>query len=210
MTNPTFHIAVLKGDGIGVDVTESTIAVLEAATQRVGGFGLKYDYLDAGAAYYAETGVDITSKSEKAMASADAIFMGAIGLPHIRYPDNTEISLHLRIREDLQLYAGIRPVKAYPNVPQKLAHPDASKIDLVVLRESSEGLFYTAAVHDRNEVYNDNEVRETLRITRATTEKLHDFAFRLATRRKNEIIGSARIQIVILQTKTTHTLGSCL
>ncbi len=52
MTNPTFHIAVLKGDGIGVDVTESTIAVLEAATQRVGGFGLKYDYLDAGAAYY--------------------------------------------------------------------------------------------------------------------------------------------------------------
>ncbi|NKB76901.1 MAG: isocitrate/isopropylmalate dehydrogenase family protein [Gammaproteobacteria bacterium] len=184
MTTPTFNISVLKGDGIGIDVTASAIAVLQAATKRVGGFELVYDYLKAGAAYYEETGVDIDPKSERSMALADAIFIGAIGLPHVRYPDNTEISLHLRIRENLQLYAGVRPVKAYPNTPQRLIHTDARKIDLVVLRESSEGLFYTAAVHNRNEVYNDNEVRETLRITRPTTEKLHDFAFRLATKRK--------------------------
>lgn len=78
----------------------------------------------------------------------------------------------------------MRPVKAYPNVPQRLADPRASEIDLVILRESTEGLFYSAAAHNRNEVANDEEVRDTLRITRATTEKLHDFAFHLAQTRK--------------------------
>ena len=53
-----------------------------------------------------------------------------------------------------------------------------------MLRESTEGLFYSAAVHDRQTVCNDNEVQDILRITRATTEKLHDFGFRLAQRRK--------------------------
>jgi 3-isopropylmalate dehydrogenase len=83
-----------------------------------------------------------------------------------------------------QLYAGVRPIKAYPNAPQRLADPRAAGIDLVVLRESTEGLFYSAAVHGRSEVVNDDEVRDILRITRPTTEKLHDFAFNLARKRK--------------------------
>ncbi len=91
---------------------------------------------------------------------------------------------HLRLRERLQLYAGVRPIKAYPNAPRRLADERAAHIDLVILRESTEGLFYSAAVHHRSQIIGDHEVRETLRITRSTTEKLHDFAFRLAERRK--------------------------
>jgi 3-isopropylmalate dehydrogenase len=83
-----------------------------------------------------------------------------------------------------QLYAGVRPVKAYPNAPRRLADPRAAEIDLVVLRESTEGLFYSAATHGRIEVIGDQEVRDILRITRPVTEKLHDFAFRLAQKRK--------------------------
>jgi 3-isopropylmalate dehydrogenase len=180
----TFRIAVIRGDGIGVDVTDAAIAVIEAARRRVGGFSLDYEDLVAGAGYYGETGRDIAPGAEAAAGAADGILLGAIGLPSIRHPDGTEIAPHLRLREMFQLYAGVRPIKAYPNAPRRLADPRAAGIDLVVLRESTEGLFYSAAVHGRSEVVGDDEVRDTLRITRPTTEKLHDFAFRLARKRK--------------------------
>jgi 3-isopropylmalate dehydrogenase len=84
------------------------------------------------------------------------------------------------MRDEFGLYAGVRPVKAYPNTVRRLADERAEKIDLIVLRESTEGLFYS---HGRGEVIGDSEARETLRITRTTTEKLCDTAFRLARRR---------------------------
>jgi 3-isopropylmalate dehydrogenase len=85
------------------------------------------------------------------------------------------------MRDALGLYAGVRPVKAFPNAPRRLADPRAAAIDLVVLRESTEGLFYS---RDKGEVTGDEEARETLRITRATTQKLFDVGFKLARRRK--------------------------
>jgi len=179
-----FDVAVIRGDGIGVDVTDAAIAVCEAAVAKIGGLALHWRDIDAGAAYFAQTGHDIEPEGERRAGEADAIMLGAIGLPTVRHPDGTEIAPHLRLREIYQLYAGVRPVRAYPNSPQRLADPRAAGIDLVVLRESTEGLFYSAAVHKRDTIANDQEVRDTLRITRATTEKLHDFAFRLAAKRR--------------------------
>ncbi len=184
MTNKSFQIAVIRGDGIGVDVTDATLAVIEAARGRIGGFSLTYDDLLAGAAYYQETGKDMAPGAEEAAGRADAILLGAIGLPTVRHANGTEISPHLRLRETLQLYAGVRPAKAYPNSPKRLSDPRAAEIDLVILRESTEGLFYSAAAHGRDTVANDDEVQDILRITRPTTEKLHDFAFELARKRK--------------------------
>ena len=184
MKNSQFRIAVIKGDGIGVDVTDATLAVIDAAERRLGDLSLGYDLLDAGAAYFQANGRDMAPGAEDAAQAADAIFLGAIGLPSVRHGDGTEIAPHLRLRETCQLYAGVRPVKAYPNAPRRLADERAAGIDLIILRESTEGLFYSAAVHNRSQVIGDEEVRETLRITRTTTEKLHDFAFRLARKRK--------------------------
>ena len=180
----SFQIATIPGDGIGPDVIAAARAVTDRALRQIGGVDLAFVHYDAGAAYYRETGADMAPGAERAVEAADAIFLGAIGLPAVRAKDGTEISPHLRLRENMQLYAGVRPVKAYPNAPQRLADPAAAGIDFVVLRESTEGLFYSAAVHDRSPVVNDQEVQDVLRITRPTTEKLHDFAFRLATRRK--------------------------
>ncbi len=185
MSSKQLNIAVIRGDGIGNDVITSALAIVEAAEKRVGNLGLHLTELSAGAAYYRETGVDIAPGAEEAAGKSDAIFLGAIGLPDIRHEDGTEISPHLRLRELFQLYAGVRPARAYPNLPRQLQHPDAEKIDLVIIRESTEGLFYTAAVHNRNPVANDDEVQEILRITRPTTEKLHNYAFKLAAKRKN-------------------------
>jgi 3-isopropylmalate dehydrogenase len=184
MTQSKIRIALIRGDGIGVDVSDAALAVAEAALGKTSGVRLSYNEILAGAGYFTETGRDIEPGGEEAAGKADAIFLGAIGLPAIRHPDGTEISPHLRLRDIYQLYAGIRPVRAYPNAPQRLADPRAQEIDLVILRESTEGLFYSAAVHGRSEIINNEEVRDVLRITRATTEKLHRFGFELARKRK--------------------------
>jgi 3-isopropylmalate dehydrogenase len=76
--------------------------------------------------------------------AADAILLGAMGWPGIRYPDGTEIAPQLDLRFRLNLYAGVRPIRAIPGVPLALAHPRAKEIDLVILRESTEGLFCRA------------------------------------------------------------------
>ncbi|MEM9432876.1 MAG: isocitrate/isopropylmalate family dehydrogenase [Pseudomonadota bacterium] len=179
------RIALIRGDGIGVDVSEAAMAVVQAACAKTGGCQIKTEEINAGAAYFAETGRDIEQNGEARASDADAIFLGAIGLPSIRHADGTEISPHLRLRDMFGLYAGVRPVKAYPNAPQRLADPRAAQIDMVILRESTEGLFYSAAVHNRSEVVSDTEVRDSMSITRETTEKLHHFGFKLAQRRRS-------------------------
>ena len=180
----TQNIAVIEGDGIGVDVTRATIEVVDAALAAADAPALTYQHIEAGAGYFAKTGRDIEPGGEDRAGQADAIFLGATGLPSVRHEDGTEISPHLRLRDRFGLFAGVRPVKAYPNAPQRLADPKAAGIDLVILRESTEGLFYSAAAHGRAEVIGDSELRDTPHITRDVTERLHHFAFRLATRRK--------------------------
>ena len=112
MMRNSSSIAVIPGDGIGTEVTAATLAIIDAAQKRTGGFSLAYDTISAGASYYSETGQDIEPDGETRAGQADAIFLGAIGLPSIRSADGTEISPHLRLREKFGLYAGVRPVKA--------------------------------------------------------------------------------------------------
>ncbi len=181
MTPRKYTIALVPGDGIGVEVTASAVKVLNLVQEKVGGFMLHYDKLNMGARCYQETGVDMSAETLDALRAADAILLGAIGLPSIRFANGTEISPHLKVREELGLYCGVRPTKAYPNSPRRLADKRARNIDLVIIRESSEGLFYTQG---RGEVIADFEARETLRITRPTCEKLFDRSFEIARRRK--------------------------
>ena len=183
--NSPVHIALIKGDGIGVDVADATMEVVTAACAMIGGCPFEIDEITAGASYFSETGMDIEPGGEERAGEADAMFLGAIGMPSVRHEDGTEISPHLRLRDRFGLYAGVRPVKAYPNAPQRLADPRAAGIDMIILRESTEGLFYSAAVHGRSEVIPNVEVKDIMRITRATTEKLHAYAFKLAKRRKD-------------------------
>ncbi|MEO0618337.1 MAG: isocitrate/isopropylmalate family dehydrogenase [Pseudomonadota bacterium] len=179
-TEPTFEIAVVAGDGIGPDVIAAAQRVLDATISRVGGFSLTYVDVLAGAGCFRDTGADISAEDFAICRAADAILLGAIGLPGVRLDDGTEISPHLRMRDAFRLFAGVRPVKAFPNTPRALTDPRAADIDFIILRESTEGLFYS---HGRGEV-NHTEARDTLRITRNVCEDLFDFGFRLAARRK--------------------------
>lgn len=178
---PELRIAVIPGDGIGQEIMTACLSILESLQKRISGYQLIFEHYEIGAGLYQREGIDMRDEDFRAIGRADAILLGSIGLPGIRYEDGTEISPHLRIRDEFGLYAGIRPVKYYPNVPRRLLDERSALIDLVVIRESTEGLFYT---HGRGEVINDQEASETLRITRSTSEKLFDTAFKLARQRK--------------------------
>ena len=108
------------------------------------------------------------------------MLFGAMGWPEIRLPDGTEIAPQLDLRFEYNLFAGVRPIRAIPGVPMALADPRAAKIDLVILRESTEGMF---ASRGKGEVTQD-QASDTLVITRAVTERLTRFACDLALRRK--------------------------
>jgi 3-isopropylmalate dehydrogenase len=180
--NTTFIIAVLPGDGIGGEILPPTLELLKTLSAHFGTF--KFNFIerrDCGATYFRESGEDCSKEAFEVSRKSDAILLGAMGLPSVRWPSGTEIAPHLRMREEFELISGVRPVKAFPNTPCRLADPRAAKIDLVILRESTEGLFYTQG---RGEMIGDSEARETLRITRPTTEKLCDEAFRIARARK--------------------------
>lgn len=176
-----FSIAVFPGDGIGDEIMAACLNVLEALQKTTGGFHLRTETLPAGAQYYSEFGCDISIENLAKAREADAILLGAMGLPHIRYPDGTEISPHLKMRSLFRLYAGIRPVKSFPNIPGPLADARAEKIDFIVLRESTEGLFASAG---KGEIIENREARETLVITRDICERLFDQAFTIARLRK--------------------------
>ena len=176
-----FRIAVLPGDGIGVEVMAAAQEVLAAAQAKVGGFRLVNDSHDAGANLYREIGTAMTEETLRAAEAADAILLGACGLPDVRYPDGTEIAPQVDLRFHFGLYAGVRPVKALPGGPLALADPRAAGIDFVLIRESTEGLF---AARGKGQVIDDREARDTMVITRPTSEKLFDFAFQPAARRR--------------------------
>ena len=176
----TFDICVLPGDGIGVEVIEATLPILEKL-QRDAGFTLSFARHPAGALHYKATGTALPEPTFEAAKRADAILFGAMGWPEIRYPDGTEIAPQLDLRFRLELYAGVRPARAVPGVPAALADPRAKDIDLVLIRESTEGLF---ASRGKGVVEGDREARDTMVITRKGSERVHDFAFRLAERRK--------------------------
>jgi 3-isopropylmalate dehydrogenase len=181
LPNSAFRIAVLPGDGIGREVMPPCLEVIEAAARRVGGFALRFEEHQAGAEVYRDTGQALPSSTLEACRTADAILLGAMGLPHIRYPDGTEIAPQLDLRFEFGLYAGVRPIRSTPGVRPVLADPRAEGIDLVIIRESTEGLF---ASRGKGVIEEDREARDTLVITRDVCERLFDFSFRLAEQRR--------------------------
>ena len=138
-----FRIAVLPGDGIGIEVMNACLEVLEALAGKSGQPRFAWHQLAGGAIAYRDTGTALSEETMKALGSADAILFGAMGMPDIRYPDGTEIAPQLDIRIEYELYAGVRPIRALPGAAGPLRDPRSAQIDFVILREQTEGLYYS-------------------------------------------------------------------
>lgn len=176
----TYRIAVMPGDGIGPEVIAEAVRALRAAEAATGGFRLEWETLPAGAGEYLERGNPLPEETVEQARAADAILLGAMGLPDVRWPDGTEMVPQVELRFRLDLYAGIRPIRWYPGVPAVLAQKRPEDVDFVVVRESTEGLFASlgGGVVLRDEVGVDHQV-----ITRKGTERVCRAAFEWARRR---------------------------
>ncbi|WP_282607038.1 isocitrate/isopropylmalate dehydrogenase family protein [Pelagibius sp. Alg239-R121] len=190
--NQVLNVAVFEGDGIGPEIMAPTVDILRLLTSRASTYGLNFISLKGGATHYQKTGVSLPDDSLSTARKADAILLSAMGLPSVRYPDGTEISPQIDLRKKLNLFAGVRPVTVLPGQASPIARPDGKPIDFVLVRESTEGLFWSQGC---GEVSHD-EARETLVITRKTSQKLFEFTFKLAEQRRKTGRGKGLVTCV--------------
>lgn len=177
----SYQIAALPGDGIGPEVMDAALLVLERVMAVMPELRLNITPYQAGADHYREHGNALPADVLRACSAADAVLLAAIGLPHVRNADGTEVQpvMMMGLRRGLGLYAAVRPVKLYPGVTGPLRSPGAG-IDLVIIRENLEGLF---ASFGGGCLLNGEVATDTIVITRAGTQRVVDFAFRLARSR---------------------------
>jgi len=131
----TLQLAVIAGDGIGTEVVEQGLAVLDAALAG-SGVSVATKEFDLGARRWHATGETLTDADLEAIRAHDAILLGAIGDPQV--PSGVlERGLLLRLRFALDHYVNLRPGRLYPGVTSPLAQP--GEVDFVVVREGTEG-----------------------------------------------------------------------
>jgi 3-isopropylmalate dehydrogenase len=175
-----YQIVVLKGDGIGPEIIDATLRVLETVEKRGARFQLNFQFYPAGAECYRQTGTNLSPEAFAACQKADAILKGPMGLPDVRTPDGTEAGLLGGVlRKGLDLYANVRPIRLFPEVATALAGKRAGDIDYVIVRENTEGIYFSRGQGEMT----PEGVKDMIVTTRTGTERIVRFAFTLARTR---------------------------
>lgn len=181
----TFTVAVLGGDGIGPEVVQEGIKVLRAVAALCPGIGFDFVEHSVGAGEYQRSGNPLPAATLERIKEADAILLGAMGLPSVRWPSGVEMTPQIDLREQLDLYNGVRPIRLYHAAHSPLhgyaADGSGRPIDFVIVRENCEGLF-SARLAPRS-AGRDFET-DTMTITRPGAERICRAAFALARRRR--------------------------
>lgn len=197
-----YKLVLLPGDGTGPEVMREAEKVLDAVQDA---FGVGFDRIPipCGGRYYLDTGTEWPEGSFESCKAADAVLLGAVGIPEAFLPSG-EIAgagVLFGLRFGLDLYANVRPTKLYPNVRHKVHEAfkqvwESGKVDFVIVRENTEGLYTpTRGYLDRGgtkELAVDSRV-----ITRKGAERVIRFAFELSrTRKGNPADGKRRVTCV--------------
>ena len=179
----THRIALYPGDGIGIDVTDAAVAALEAVEGRVRAFRLDFERFDWGMAHYDRHGRVAPDDFLETLRRFDAIFLGAVGWP-ARLPDHITLAPLIRLRQAFDLYDCVRPARTFPGVPGPLRN--AAPIDVVVVRENSEGEYVDnggiLGAGTPGEIATQTAVH-----TRRGVERILRFAFELARTRRHRL-----------------------
>jgi len=176
----TFTIAVIAGDGVGTEVIPQGKRVLEAVAKKHD-LNFAFQDFDWGADHFLRWGRMMPAGAIDLLQPCDAIYLGAVGHPQI--PDHTTLNgLLLPIRRAFDLYANVRPAYLYPGVGSPLAGRNGGEIDLVVVRENTEGEY--AQVGGFVYQHQPEEVAvQTSVFTRRGIERVVSYAFELAVKR---------------------------
>jgi tartrate dehydrogenase/decarboxylase/D-malate dehydrogenase len=184
----TYRIAVIAGDGIGPEVIPVGVDVLTRAARK-DGFGLEFTDLPWGCDYYLKTGKMLDDNWVETLKAFDAIYLGAIGAPTV--PDYISANqLLLPMRQLLVQYVNLRPMRLMPGIRSPLGGRTAADIDMVCVRENSEGEY--CGVGGRIHVGTDLEMAEQTGIfTKKGIERVARFGFELARTRPRKMLASA-------------------
>ena len=174
-----FRIAVIPGDGIGPEVIAQGRRVLEAVT-RATGTSLDFVTYDLGAERYLRTREILPDSVFGELQAADAIFLGAIGDPRVQNPQYAA-GLLLRLRFELDLWVNLRPSRLL--APGLTPLRDAGSIDLVVVRENTEGAYVGIGGQFKRGTPDEIAIQEDVN-TRKGVERIIHYAFELAVRRR--------------------------
>jgi tartrate dehydrogenase/decarboxylase / D-malate dehydrogenase len=176
------RIAVIGGDGVGPEVVAQGIRVLEAACREC---ELEWEHLPWGSDHHARTGTLMPADGLATLAGFDAIYLGAVGSPGV--PDHVTLwGLLLPIRQHFDLYLNIRPIRLLPGVATPLAGRGPGDIDMVCVRENTEGEY--AGAGGRVHVGMGHEVGLQVDVfTRTGVERVVRHAFGLARIRRGRL-----------------------
>jgi tartrate dehydrogenase/decarboxylase/D-malate dehydrogenase len=183
-----YTIAVIAGDGIGREVIPAGCAVLERAAARAG-VTLQFQQFPWGCEYYLRTGHMMPEDGFEQLQRVDAIYLGAIGWPTV--PDHVAVwNLILPLRQRFDQYVNLRPMRLLPGVASPLAGRGPADIDMICVRENSEGEYAGSGgrIH-RGTPYEVAE--QTALFTRRGIERIVRYGFELAASRPRRRLASA-------------------
>jgi tartrate dehydrogenase/decarboxylase / D-malate dehydrogenase len=184
----TYRIAVIAGDGIGKEVVPAGIDVLRMAGDQ-GGFRCDFADIPWGCDYYLQTGRMMDADGVDQLLKFDAIYLGAIGDPRVSDAISAR-ELILPLRQRLGQYVNLRPMRLMPGITSPLANRSAADIDMICVRENSEGEY--CGIGGRLHGGTPQELAEQTGVfTRHGIERIARYAFRLAETRPRKMLASA-------------------
>jgi tartrate dehydrogenase/decarboxylase/D-malate dehydrogenase len=179
----SYRIAVYPGDGIGPEVVDQAIRVLQHIQKRDGGFRLEMTELPWGSHYFLEHGQPVPDDYLSVLATFDAILLGALGDPK-RVPDHVSLAPLIQMRQRFDQYACVRPVRLLKGVRSLLAAP--REIDMIVLRENSEGEYLPCGGRVRPGELEEVAIQTAVH-SRRGIERILRFGFELAQSRRRRL-----------------------
>ena len=186
-----YHIAVLPGDGIGCEVIPAGVRVLEVVAEAGGDFRVDLETFGWGSEWYLRHGAMMPADGIQVLERAgyDAILLGPIGDP--RVPDHITLwGLLLPIRQHFDQYVNLRPMRLLPGVDSPLAAKKPKDIDMVCVRENTEGEYSGAGGRIHRGAGNEVAIQEIV-FTRSGTERAIRFAFEYARTHERKKVTSA-------------------
>ncbi|MEU6642135.1 tartrate dehydrogenase [Saccharomonospora sp. NPDC046836] len=194
MSGGGHRIASIPGDGIGVDVTVEARKVLDRAATAFG-FGLEWTEFDWSCERYATIGAMMPEDGIEQLRPFDAVLLGAVGFPGV--PDHVSLwGLLIPVRRAFAQYVNLRPVRLLPGTTSVLAGRSAEDLEMVIVRENSEGEYSTLG--GRHNVGQPGEfaLQEAV-FTRTGVERIIRYAFELARTRAGRVCSATKSNGII-------------
>lgn len=178
-------IAVIAGDGIGPEVIAEGVKVLNAVAEIDGSFAFEFTHYPWGCEYYLQNGAMMPQDGMERLAKADAVFLGAVGAPGV--PDHVSLwDLLLKIRKGFDQYVNLRPVKLLKGAPCPLAAAAPEDIDMLFIRENSEGEYAGSGSWLYKGKPNEVVIQDGV-FSRHGCERIMRYAFEVAREQKRSL-----------------------